>query len=83
MYMISNETIKAQFDALDEVSFVEVTGDGYHYHLVVVSDAFEHKSTVARQRWVYQQLQTFISDGSLHALSMKTWTKAEWEAKHG
>lgn len=79
--MVSNEEIKQRLKAIDEVSFVQVEGDGYHYHLTIVSNIFLNKSKVARQQWVYAQLNDFITTGKLHALNMKTWTQEEWGAQ--
>ena len=76
---ISNEKITEQLQATGEVDFVRVEGDGYHYHLTVVADVFEGKSKVQRQQWVYALLKEHITQGSLHALTMKTLTKLEWE----
>lgn len=76
--MVSNEEIEQQFQAIDDVSYVKVEGDGYHYQLTIVTDIFLNKSKVARQQWVYAQLKDLITSGKLHALQMKTWTKEEW-----
>ncbi|WP_133130074.1 BolA family protein [Legionella yabuuchiae] len=81
--MITNEQIEQYLSSNDKVDFVTVEGDGYHYKLTVVSDAFVGKSKVARQQWVYALLKDYITSGSLHALSMTTWTKDEWEKQHG
>ena len=81
--MLSNELVESRLQALTEVDHVQVTGDGYHYHLNIVSDVFLGKSKVQRQQWVYAQLKDEITTGQLHALSMTTWTKNEWEKQHG
>ncbi|MBN9231354.1 MAG: BolA family transcriptional regulator [Legionella sp. 40-6] len=81
--MISNEEVEKKFQALDEVHFVKVEGDGYQYQVTVVSDVFVNKSKVARQQWVYTQLKEFITTGKLHAVSMSTWTKEEWGKVNG
>ena len=81
--MLSNEEIERRLSAVENVHYVQVKGDGYHYQLVIVSDVFLGKPTVARQQWVYAQLKDFITAGSLHALTMKTWTKSEWEKQNG
>ncbi len=81
--MINHEELKQRLTTTGEVDFVDVTGDGYHYHLTIVSDAFQGKSKVARQQWVYAKLKDYITSGSLHALSMKTLTKEEWEKNNG
>ncbi|KTD66190.1 BolA family protein [Legionella spiritensis] len=81
--MVSNEELEKQLAAISGVELVKVDGDGYHYQLTIVSDLFAGKSRVARQQWVYAQLKDHITTGSLHALSMKTWTKEEWGKQHG
>lgn len=81
--MVSNEELENRLKDAGEVDFVKVEGDGYHYQLTIVSDVFKDKSRVARQQWVYARLKDYITTGSLHALTMKTWTKEEWEKSHG
>ncbi len=81
--MISNEALAEKLRECPEVSHVDVSGDGYHYHLTLVSDAFVGKSKVARQQWVYAKLKDYITTGSLHAVSMETLTKSEWENSRG
>lgn len=81
--MISNEAVQSRLEAQDGVKFVQVTGDGRHYNLVIVSDQFEGKNIVARQQWVYAQLNDWIVSDQMHALNMKTWTSAEWENQRG
>ncbi|ASQ45524.1 BolA family protein [Legionella clemsonensis] len=81
--MISNEVLEKRLAETGEVDFAQVEGDGYHYQLTIVSDAFLGKSKVARQQWVYGKLKEYITSGSLHAVSMKTFTKEEWENNRG
>ena len=80
--MISNEELKQMLSA-DDVEHVHVEGDGYHYDVTIVSDAFFGKTRVARQQWVYARLNEYIVSGQLHAVNMKTWTTAEWEKQRG
>lgn len=54
--------------------------DMTHLEAIVVSDSFEGKSLVARQRLVMQALKPLFQT-SLHALALKTWTVKEWEVK--
>ncbi|MFI4962350.1 MAG: BolA family protein [Legionellales bacterium] len=76
--MINNEDIEQRFKNIEDVFYVAVEGDGYKYQLTVVTDLFLGKSKVARQQWVYAQINDYITTGALHAISMKTWTKEEW-----
>lgn len=52
-------------------------GSETHFKLVIVSDAFEGLSAVARQRKVNQALRDLF-EGGLHALTMHVATPAEW-----
>ena len=81
--MIDNDTLEQSLKVCDEISYVKVEGDGYHYQLTIVSDTFTEKSLVARQQWVYKKLKDYIVSGSLHAITMKTYTTEEWEKSHG
>ena len=76
--MIENEEIEKRLKAINDVLYVKVEGDGYHYQLTIVTDMFLNKPKVARQQWVYAQLKEYITSGKLHALNMKTWTQDEW-----
>jgi acid stress-induced BolA-like protein IbaG/YrbA len=79
--MVSHDEIEARLTALPGVLYAHVLGDGYHYELTIVSNQFEGLRPVARQQWVYAELKDYITSGDLHALTMKTWTEAEWEKK--
>lgn len=47
-----------------------------HFRLEIVSDAFDGKSRVARQRMVYAALAEELA-GPVHALALKTLTRLE------
>jgi len=80
---VSNSELEQSLIKIPGVIHVEVSGDGYHYQLILVSNDFEGMKRLARQQWVYAQLQEYITSGQLHALTMKTWTEAEWEKNRG
>lgn len=81
--MISHDVIEKRLLETGDVDYVRVEGDGYHYQLTVVSDLFINQMPVKRQQWIYGQLKDWIAQGSLHAVNMQTYTKEEWEKKHG
>lgn len=58
---------------------IEVTGDGSHFDITVVGDVFEGLNAVKKQQLVYAGLNPQIADGSVHAVNMKTFTRAEWQ----
>ena len=60
---------------------IEVSGDGRHWAAVIVSPAFEGKRLIQRHQLVYATLGQRIQTDEVHALSMKTYTPAEWAAQ--
>ena len=58
---------------------VMVKGDGSHFDAIVVGAVFEGLSLVKQQQLVYATVVDRISNGQLHALSIKTYTPADWE----
>lgn len=59
---------------------IEVDGDGRHWSAVIVSPEFEGKRLIARHQRVYATLGQRMHTDEVHALSMKTYTPAEWAA---
>jgi acid stress-induced BolA-like protein IbaG/YrbA len=60
---------------------VTVTGDGSKYEATVISDVFEGLSMVKKHQLVYALVNEHIASGAIHALSIKAYTPAEWEAR--
>ncbi|OFC72134.1 BolA family protein [Alteromonas confluentis] len=58
---------------------VHVKGEGSHFTIIAVSDSFSEMSRVKRQQAVYGPLQDKIADGSMHAISIKTFSEADWQ----
>lgn len=56
----------------------QVTADGSKYTAIVVSDEFEGKTLLAKQKMVYALLNDQIQSGAIHALTIKAHTKVEW-----
>ena len=51
-----------------------------HFRVVLVSEQFADKRSVARHQAVYAALQAQI-DGPVHALALHTYTPAEWQER--
>ena len=51
---------------------------GFHLETTIVSDNFTDKSLIERHRIVHDAMGELMKH-EIHALSMKTLTKAEWE----
>lgn len=62
---------------------LHVEGDGRHWYATLVSAEFEGKRLIQRHQKVYATLGEKIKTDEVHALSMKTYTPAEWQAQGG
>lgn len=75
--MVDIEKIKACLLAADFTE-VYVRSEGSHYEIIVVGDVFKDLRLVQQQQMVYAPIQQFIATGELHAITIKTFTMAEW-----
>ncbi|WP_271410832.1 BolA family protein [Pseudomonas sp. Q1-7] len=57
---------------------VEVEGEGCNFQLNLISDELAGLSPVKRQQQVYAHLNAWIADGSIHAVTMKFFSRAAW-----
>ncbi len=53
--------------------------DGVHFNATVVTPDFSGKNRIQKQQLVYATLGNRIHDGTIHALSIKTFTPEEWQ----
>lgn len=61
--------------------YCELEGDGRHWYATIVSAEFEGKRPIARHQRVYATLGAKMHTDEVHALSMKTFTPAEWASR--
>ncbi len=66
-----------QLDGCD----VTVRSEGSHYDILVVGEMFAGLRPVQKQQAVYKVLNPYIADGSIHAVNIRTFTPAEWQAQ--
>ncbi|WP_048308352.1 BolA family protein [Halomonas sp. PR-M31] len=55
-----------------------IQGEGCNFQVIAVGDVFENLSPVKRQQLIYGALSEEIASGALHAISIKTYTPAQW-----
>ena len=60
---------------------VEVEGEGCNFQLNLISDSLAALSPVKRQQQIYAHLNAWIADGSIHAVTMKFFSQADWAAR--
>lgn len=74
---MTQDQIKLVLENAIADSQAQVTLDGSHVHLNVVSPAFAGLNAVKRQQLVYSALNDAIASGAIHAVHMKTYTPEE------
>lgn len=72
------EDIQAKIEQGLPGSQVSVTGDGRHFEAIVISDAFAGKGLLDQHRMVYATLGDKVG-GDIHALSVRTYTREQWQ----
>ncbi len=73
---MASETIQAllqeAFPEAAEVSVVDRTGGGDHFHVTVVSPRFQGLSLLDQHRLVNEALAAPLADGTIHELRITT-----------
>ncbi|QOR39395.1 BolA family transcriptional regulator [Billgrantia diversa] len=70
--------VKALLEARLEDCDFYIQGEGCNFQVIAVGDAFEGLSPVKRQQLIYGALAEEIASGAVHAVSIKTYTPAQW-----
>ncbi|GHE22511.1 BolA family protein [Halomonas urumqiensis] len=72
--------VKSLLEArIDNCEF-HIQGEGCNFQVVAVGEVFDGLSPVKRQQLIYSALSDEIASGALHAVSIKTFTPAQWQA---
>lgn len=90
--MVVQQIIQEKITQALNPSFLDVTNESHmhsvppnsetHFKLVVVSDQFEGKRSLARHQQVYAILAQELAAG-VHALALHTYTPADWLQRQG
>ena len=75
---MTNEELQSIITAGLPCEHIELSGDGQHWYATIVSSSFEGQRLIQRHQKVYATLGGRIQSNEVHALSMKTFTPAEW-----
>lgn len=78
--MNSNEIKRLIEHGLSSVSAQIDGDDGVHFQAIVIGDVFAGLSQLKRHQAVYRALGDKMGR-EIHALSLQTYTPAEWEQK--
>ncbi|HKM36131.1 MAG TPA: BolA family protein [Thiopseudomonas sp.] len=75
---MQGDAVKQLLEEKLENTQVEVEGEGCNFQLNMISDDLAALSPVKRQQQVYGVLNPWIADGSIHAVTMKFYTRTAW-----
>lgn len=75
------EQVKQILESQLENCAVTTAGEGCDFQVTVVGEMFEGLRPVKCQQLVYACLNEYIANGTIHALTIKTFTPAQWEAQ--
>ena len=79
---MSPEQLKSRLETLapgTQADVMDLTGTQDHYQAVVVSPVFQGKMMIDQHRMVYALVQKEMDSGEVHALTLKTFSPAQYE----
>ena len=79
---MTSDELQAIISAHIDCEHIELSGDGRHWYATIVSTLFEGQRLIQRHQRVYATLGGRMQTDEVHALSMKTFTPAEWAAQN-
>jgi acid stress-induced BolA-like protein IbaG/YrbA len=72
--------LRVEENVEDSLCYVnEFSGGGDHFTLIVVTDLFQGLTHLKKHRMILDLFKEEIASKEVHALSLKTFTKKEWE----
>lgn len=72
--------VKALLENRIEGCDFHIQGEGCNFQVIAVGEVFGGLSPVKRQQLIYSALADEIASGAVHAVSIKTYTPAQWQA---
>ncbi len=83
---MSPDQLKSRLESLapeTQADVMDLTGTQDHYQAVVVSPVFNGKMMIEQHRLVYALVQKEMDSGEVHALTLKTFSPAQYEKYMG
>jgi acid stress-induced BolA-like protein IbaG/YrbA len=81
--MLTIDAVKNMITEILPCTLIEVEGDGRHFFVQIVSEAFNGLSRIERHRLIKEALSEKIGSNELHALSIsKAITPTEWQQQN-
>ncbi|GAC27739.1 BolA family protein [Brumicola pallidula] len=76
---MTNEEIASLLKSELTLVDVKVKSEGSHFQIIAVDNRFEAMPRVKKQQLIYGPLSAKIADGTMHAITIKTFTVDQWQ----
>ncbi|MFT5541604.1 MAG: acid stress-induced BolA-like protein IbaG/YrbA [Glaciecola sp.] len=76
---MTNEEIASLLRTKLDLNDVKVKSEGSHFQIIAIDDCFEEMSRVKKQQLIYGPLSDKIADGTMHAITIKTFSVDQWQ----
>ncbi len=76
---MTNEEIASLLKTKLDLNDVKVKSEGSHFQIIAIDDCFEEMSRVKKQQLIYGPLSDKIADGTMHAITIKTFSVDQWQ----
>lgn len=80
---MNEEDIVERIRSLHPDAVIDVAGEDCNFELYVISDSFAGQGILQRQKPILALFKEELSNGTLHALSIKAKTQKELEGQNG
>lgn len=78
--MIKEEITNEIKKNIKDVELNISTNDDKYFNAIIITDEFENKDLLDRQKIVYKIIEKYILNKTIHAISFKTYSKKEYMA---
>ncbi|QWF71278.1 Grx4 family monothiol glutaredoxin [Methylomonas paludis] len=79
--VISHSEVDALIVQAYPDAIVHIVGEGCNLEIAVISDQFADLSLIKQHQGVMAALNEPLASGRLHAVTLKTYTQAQWQAQ--
>jgi acid stress-induced BolA-like protein IbaG/YrbA len=76
---MTNEEIANLLKTELNLTDVKVKSEGSHFQIIAVDNRFDDMTRVKKQQLIYGPLSDKIADGSMHAITIKTFSVDQWQ----
>ncbi len=61
-----------------QVQVQDPYNDGQHFTAIVIAEQFRGQPMIKQHRLVNEAIKSYLDDGSIHALQLKTYSPEQW-----